>query len=468
MRCYHRCNALNETKHAFACIDPKEAGGSVCGIVGALNWGDGDLLQRMNELQTHRGPDDTGLWEHCSGDGTWVGLGSRRLAILDLSSAGHMPMSNEDGTIWITYNGEIYNYPELRQKLLGKGYSFRSHTDTEVVLRLYEEEGIDCVQSLNGMFAFSICDLRSGTPFLFLARDHFGIKPLYYSHQGRQFAFASEAKSLLQLPGVETQIDLSALHQYMTFLWVPDPKTMFQGISKLPAGHYAVFKKGELRIVQYWDLDFPPYGCDYSYTEAELVDEIRERFRQSVRSQMLSDVPVGAFLSAGLDSSSIVAMMAQATNTPFSTYTITFPPQVQVGEITLDNPHVAARAAQHFGCDHHEIVVESHVTDLLPKLIWHMDEPVADPAIITSYLVCREARNTATVLLSGVGGDEVFAGYRKHYAHYWAQAYRRIPSALRRGFIEPTVRNLPAFQGTSLKGIVRLAKKMIHSASLSQ
>jgi asparagine synthase (glutamine-hydrolysing) len=376
-------------------------------------------------------------------------------------------MSNENGTIWITYNGEVYNFPELRQELLAKGYTFRSNTDTEVILHLYEQEGPECVKRLNGMFAFAICDLRSSTPLLFLARDHFGIKPLYYIHQGRRFAFASEAKALLQLPDVQAEVDLEALHQYLTFLWVPDPKTMFKGIYKLPAGHYALFKDGHLDIVQYWDLTFPPAEADYAYTEAELVEAIRERFRRSVQAQMISDVPIGAFLSAGMDSSSIVAMMSQATNEPVRTYTITFPPKYRVGETTLDNPSVASQVARHFGCDHHEIVVEPQVAELLPKLIWHMDEPVADPAIITAYLVCREARCTVTVLLSGIGGDELFAGYRKHYAHYWAQAYRRLPAFLRQHVIEPAILGLPSFRGTPIKGLVRLAKKMVRSGSLT-
>ena len=438
----------------------------MCGIAGIINWGDRKTLARMTDIQTHRGPDYRGVWEARLPDGTWMGLGTRRLAILDLSPAGHMPMCNEDETIWITYNGEVYNFVELRQELLSKGHCFRSNTDTEVIVHLYEEEGPDCVKRLNGMFAFGICDLRSGGPLLLLARDHFGVKPLYYVHQGRRFAFASEVKALLQLPGVEPEVDLPALHQYLTFLWVPDPKTMFRGISKLPAGHYAVFKAGRLEIRQYWDLTFPPSDTRYEYSEPELVEAVRERFRRSVQSQMVSDVPIGAFLSAGLDSSSIVAMMAKATGEAVRTYTITFPSKYRIGETTLDDPGVARRVARHFGCDHHEIVVEPQVMELLPKLVWHMDEPVADPPIILAYLVCCEARKTATVLLSGVGGDELFAGYRKHYGHYWSQAYQRLPALIRQRLIEPTVRNLPGLRGTSLKGLMRLTKKMIRSGSL--
>jgi len=416
-------------------------------------------------IQSHRGPDDSGIWDRRSPDGCFVGLGSRRLAILDLSPLGRMPMCNHDHSIWITYNGEIYNFADLRQELESTGCSFKSHTDTEVLLHLYEKYGTDCVKRLNGMFSFAICDLRSGSPILFVARDHFGVKPFYYFHSGERFAFASEVKALLQVPGIEAELDPESLHQYLTFLWVPGPKTMFQGIFKLPAGHFAIFRDGELKITQYWDLTFPQAGHKFPRSEADLSEEIRERFRKSVRTQMVSDVPIGAFLSAGLDSSSIVAMMRRATNRPVRTYTITFPKKYRVGETTLDDPDVATRLAHHLGCENQRIVVEPDVTELLPKLVWHMDEPTADPAMIAAYLVCREARKQATVLLSGVGGDELFAGYRKHIAQRWAQTYRRIPGSSRHLF-EAMISALPGLRGTALKGGVRLAKKMARSASL--
>src|SRR3984885_1120675 len=447
----------------------------MCGIAGLANCGSREVLGRMTHVQSHRGPDDSGLWERRFSDGSYIGLGSRRLAILDLSAGGHMPMCNEDGTVWITYNGEIYNFAELRRELKSKGHHFASNTDTEVVLHLYEHEGADCLHRLNGMFAFAICDLRTGHPELFLARDHFGVKPFYYAHRGRTLAFASEVKALLHVPGIKAEIDLESLHQYLTFLWVPDPKTMFQGIYKLPAGHCASFRDGELKIRQYWDLSFPRADAKYSGTEADLTNEVRERFRASVERQMVSDVPVGAFLSAGLDSSSIVAMMcgarmggehtSRATGQPVRTYTIPSPHKYRVGETTLDDPNVPERLAQKLGCENRQIVVEPDVAELLPRLTWHMDEPTADPAIITAYLVCREARKQATVLLSGVGGDELFAGYRKHAAHPWASAYQRLPAFLRSG-VEASVNALPGLRGTAMKGSVRLAKKMARSASL--
>jgi asparagine synthase (glutamine-hydrolysing) len=439
----------------------------MCGICGVVGWGDRPTIDAMNAIQIHRGPDDGGVWDRYLPDNSYLALGSRRLAILDLSPAGHMPMGNDDGSVWITYNGEIYNYGALRDELIARGHRFRSHTDTEVLLRLYEAEGVDCLRRLNGMFAFAICDLRRDPPSLILARDHFGIKPLYYVHDGARLAFASEAKALFELPGFSGTVDPDALHQYLTFLWVPEPKTILSGVRKVPAGHYAVFRDGRLDLQQYWDLSFPRVAAPYRLGEAELTEEIGRRFRQAVRSQMVSDVPVGAFLSAGLDSTSIVAMMAGASVEPLRTYTITFPAKYRIGETTLDDPAVAARVARRFGCDHQQIVVEPEVADLLPRLIWHMDEPVADPAIITAYLVCREARRSVTVLLSGIGGDELFAGYRKHFAHAWAARYQRLPAFVRRRLVEPGVASLPSLRGTRFKGPVRLARKLIRSAALS-
>jgi asparagine synthase (glutamine-hydrolysing) len=440
----------------------------MCGISGLANWGDAETLARMTNVQTHRGPDDSGLWERRFGDGSFMGLGSRRLAILDLSPDGHMPMSNEDGTVWITYNGEIYNFAELRHELASKGHHFRSHTDTEVIVHLYEEYGVDCLNRLNGMFAFAICDLRgspsNSSPKLFLARDHFGVKPFYYCERKGKLAFASEIKSLLEVPGIEASMNMEALDKYLTFLWVPDPLTMFDGILKLPAGYYATWQNGDFKIKQYWDLTFPPAEYHFERKEADLADEIRQRFCVSVEQQMVSDVPIGAFLSAGLDSSSIVAAMARKQ--PVRTYTITFPEKYRVGENAIDDPGVPQRMARSLGCEHHEIVVEPEVTDLLPKLTWHMDEPTADPAIIAAFLVCREARKNATVMLSGVGGDEIFAGYRKHVANNWAAEYRRLPG-FARSAAERALLSLPSLRGTAMKGPVRLAKKMVRSAALS-
>lgn len=436
----------------------------MCGIAGAINWGTRDALVRMTQVQTHRGPDDWGVYETRAADGRTVGLGARRLAIVDLTSAGHMPMGNADGTLWIVYNGEIYNDTALRAGLEARGYRFRSTSDTEVLLYLYQEYGIDCLSKLDGMFAFAIWDARQQR--LFLARDHFGIKPLYYVHRGRQFAFASEIKALLQLPECRADVDRQALDQYLTFLWVPDPVTLFEGVLKLPAGHYAVYEQGALRVAQYWDLTLPPAGHVFERSEASLAAELRMRIDDSVSSQLRSDVPLGAFLSAGLDSSTVVAAMSRVHDEPVRTYTIAFPPRFRAGEPTLDDPMVAAETAAHFKCEHTQIVVEPSVVSLLPQLVWQMDEPLADPAIILAYLVSREARRTVTVMMSGIGGDELLAGYRKHYAHRWAELYRQVPAAVRRHAIEPLVSHLPIMRGTRVKGLVRLLKKMVRSASL--
>jgi asparagine synthase (glutamine-hydrolysing) len=434
----------------------------MCGIAAVLNWGDLRTLDAMTRLQAHRGPDDAGLW-HCQTRDGWVGLGSRRLSILDLTPAGHMPMSNPEHSIWITYNGEIFNYPEHRRILESKGYRFRSGSDTEVILYLYEQYGIECLNRLNGMFAFAIWDSR--LQHLFVARDHFGIKPLYYTAQKGRVGFASEAKSLLFLPGFEARIDLQALHQYLTFLWVPDPLTMFKGIFKLPAGHYALFSNGDLKIERYWDLKFPEASHKFDQDERRIAQEIRTRFTEVVRSQLLSDVPLGAFLSAGIDSSSIVAAMSQVSARPSRTFTISFPEQYRRGEL-VDNPDVAARTAKHFDCIHTHIVVEPDVVALLPRLTWHLDEPVADPAVITTYLVSSEASSSVKVLLSGVGGDELFAGYRKHQGHYLSGAYKKIPSFVRSTILERSILALPVFRGMALRNPVRLAKKMVRSGSL--
>jgi asparagine synthase (glutamine-hydrolysing) len=440
----------------------------MCGIAGIFDpAGRLDLeptLRAMCASMAHRGPDDEGIWARAIAAGGQVGLASRRLAILDLSAAGHMPMATPDGSLTITYNGEIYNFPELRRRLEAKGYQFRSGTDTEAILHLYREYGPECVNHLNGMFALAIWDQPRQR--LFVARDHFGIKPLYYTTSGGRFVFASEAKTLFCLPDLPRRLDPAGLDEFLTFLWVPEPRTVFEGVDKLAAGHYLILEKGSQEIVRYWDYRMPERGHRFEPGSDALYGELRERFFDTVRAQMLSDVPVGAFLSAGLDSSSIVAAMAASSSHPVSTYTIAFPQDHTTGELTLDDPAVAARTARAFGCRHTHILVEPEVASLLPKVVWHMDEPVADPATIAAYLVAKEARSDVTVLLSGVGGDELFAGYRKYRAHFLAARYQRLPGLLRSRVIEPLVLALPTFRGTPVKGHVRLAKKMARSGSL--
>jgi asparagine synthase (glutamine-hydrolysing) len=438
----------------------------MCGIAGTVNWGDAESLQTMADLLIHRGPDDAGLWYRPSPRGPRVGLASRRLSILDLSPAGHMPMRTQDGALTLVYNGECYNYPQLRRDLEARGHRFRSTSDTEAVLYAWREWGPDCLRRLNGMFAIALWDEQQQK--LYLGRDHFGIKPLYYCSRNGQFAFASEMKSILALPGFARELEPRAMQQFLSILWVPDPLTVMKGILKLPAGHCATFDGTSLTLTQYWDLEFPSAETGFPLREEnDLAAEVRQRFFAAVKSQMLSDVPVGAFLSAGLDSSGIVSAMAQQSSSPVNTFTIGFPPGYCRGEVRMDDVSVARRTAERLGCRHTEILVEPDVVSLLPQLIWHMDEPTADPQILVSYLVCREARRSVTVLLSGLGGDEVFAGYRKYRAHGLAQQYRRLPAWLRNHLLEPAAQAFPNLRGTHFANSVRLAKKMARTASLS-
>jgi len=436
----------------------------MCGIIASIGFGDREALQRMTDLIAHRGPDDAGLWCEDENRGRFVGLGSRRLAILDLTPAGHMPMISADGNYVLVYNGEIYNYRTLRNELEACGHHFRSNTDSEVILHGYRQWGVHCVSRFNGMFAFALWDRAERR--LFFARDHFGIKPLYYTEDNGRLALASELKSLLLLKEVSRAIDFHALDQYFSFLWVPEPATIFKHIRKLLPGHYGLFRDGNLRIEQYWDLRFPREDQSQPIDPRELVGELRARFAHTVKSQLVSDVPVGAFLSAGMDSSSIVANMAGASSARVHTYTISFPLKNRRGEVALDDPRVAARTARHFDCVHTDIVVNPDAARLLPRLVWHMDEPVADPAIITAYLINREARKSVTVLLSGIGGDEVFGGYRKYQAHYLAQKYQRLPRWLRLRLLEPMVRQAPILSKTPWAAYMRFAKKMLRSGSL--
>ena len=433
----------------------------MCGICGVIGAADPRVVEPMTARLAHRGPDDAGLFVDAAAG---VGLGHRRLAILDLSPAGHQPMFSDDGALALVYNGEIYNFAALRDELRARGVRFRSGTDTEVILKLYEAEGIGCVRRFNGIFAFGLWDARRRS--LFLARDHFGTKPLYYAVRGGALAFASEIKALFAVPGVEPRLDHASLDLFLRFLWTPDPRTTFAGIAKLPAGHYAEWRDGRLTETRYWDLAFPAAGTTPVRPEAELVDEFRTRFTHAVEQQLVSDVPLGAFLSAGLDSTAIVAAMSAVAKVPVRTYTIAFHPRHRLGELTLDDPAIAARTAKALGCQHTEIVVDPDVADLLPRLVYHMDEPTADPALVMAYLVSREARREVTVLLSGIGGDEMLGGYRKYLAAEDARRYQRVPEALRMHVLEPLFRRAPARPGTPWGGYGRLIRKWGRSASL--
>src|SRR3954447_3198114 len=348
----------------------------MCGITGILATSDAfpcdeKLVTTMRDRMTHRGPDDGGSW--ASGNGR-VALGHRRLSIVDLSPAGHNPMPNEDGTVWITYNGEVYNHKALRAELEAKGHVYRSQTDTETILHLYEEEGPACVERLQGMFAFAIWDERRRE--LFIARDRLGIKPLYYSRQPGGFVFGSEIKALLEHPSISPELDEEAFHHYLTFVCTPAPLTMFEGVRKLAPGERAIVRPdGTMSSDIFWTPASSSVAQEVaSMSEAEMEERLIELLRASIDKRMMADVPFGVFLSGGVDSSTNVALMDELMTDPVQTFTVAFKEHEQYNELEF-----AREIAQRFGTDHHEVVLDSQdLEDFLPELIYHQDEPLAD------------------------------------------------------------------------------------------
>jgi asparagine synthase (glutamine-hydrolysing) len=394
----------------------------MCGICGTVGRGVESELAAMTEALAHRGPDGSGV--EIFNNGFPAGIGNRRLAIQDPTPAGAMPMSYEDRW-WITFNGEIYNFHELRDELERSGERFRSGGDTEVLLRLFALYGPEMLGRLNGIFAFAIWDEVEKR--MFLARDRLGVKPLYYAERNGCIGFSSELKALLPLIG-QPELDPTALADFLTFLWVPDPKTAFRDVLKLPAGHYAWVDRDGIRIARYWDLEFAPEDR----AEAYWRDQVADTVRQAVKRQMVSDVPLGSFLSGGVDSSAIVAAMRSVAD-DVSTWTIGFEAQDLEHEIVPDDVRYAREIAERFDTDYHERILHADMLDLMPKAVWHLEEPVADPAAISTYLICREARAEMPVMLSGMGGDEVFAGYPRHLAFKIAALMAGIPRPLRSG-----------------------------------
>jgi asparagine synthase (glutamine-hydrolysing) len=429
----------------------------MCGIAGIVGLADQNLIKKMTDLQAHRGPDDAGTMVF---ENDRVVLGHRRLSIIDLSPAGHQPMTNRAGDLTIVFNGEIYNFQEIRYELEKSGHAFQSNSDTEVLLHAYAKWGPRCLDRLIGMFAFAIWDARTKT--LFAARDQLGVKPFYYTLVDGKLAFASELKALLQVPGVRREVDPDGIHSILLFLWIPDPKTIFKNIFKLPAGHYLEYRDGRLRIESYWEI---PTSFTDSKGEAYYADGLREQLRQAVQRQMISDVPVGAFLSGGLDSSAIVGLARATGNGKFSTYTIKFAEQDNRLEAMPDDAKYARLIADRFGTEHHEILIAPNIVELLPKILWHLDEPIADPAAINTYLIAKAAKEIGTtVLLNGMGGDEIFAGYRKHLASKLAASYRRVPGWVRKTMIESVVQRAPvAFSQRGFR-TARWAKRFIKNA----
>lgn len=370
----------------------------MCGIAGFIDAGCTDdearvVIDTMCRVIRHRGPDEQGIWV-----GNGVALGMRRLAIID-RSLGHQPMFNEDESVLVVFNGEIYNYRELQKELVQRGHRFRTNSDTETIVHAYEEYGDDCVKRLHGMFSFAIWDKKRQR--LFAARDRFGKKPFNYYWDGKRFIFGSEIKSLLKA-GIPREIDPIALDEYLTYRYIPTPLTIFQGVRKLPAAHTLTYENGLIDIKRYWELPFTPTNQD---DEASAIERIGVLLRDAVQMRLMSEVPLGAFLSGGIDSSVVVGLMSQMMSQPVKTFSIGF------AEDDYTELPYARQVAQYFGTEHHEFLVEPDLISILPELVWAYDEPFADPSMLPTYYVSKLAREHVTVVLTGDGGDEIFGGY---------------------------------------------------------
>jgi asparagine synthase (glutamine-hydrolysing) len=424
----------------------------MCGIVGMVNL-DGraaqpELLGRMNEAIHHRGPDEEGsyLKEH-------VGLAMRRLAIIDLKG-GQQPIANEERTAWIVFNGEIYNFRELKKRLEDLGHRFRTDCDTEAIVHAYEEWGADCPRHLRGMFAFAIWDERRRE--LFLARDRVGKKPLLYAKTPRSFVFGSEFSALLLHPEVGREVEPRAIHDYLSFMCVPAPLTAYRGVMKLEPGHtLTLTASGEVKTERYWEPDF---SKKLKVSEEEAGERALALLRDAVRVRLMSEVPLGAFLSGGVDSSAVVALMAEESSGPVKTFSIGFDEQ------DFSELHHARRVAEYVGADHHEFVVRPDAMEVLPKLVEHYGEPYADSSAIPTYYVARETRRHVTVALNGDGGDECFAGYERYAAMRLSERYRRLPGALRELVIRQAVELLPISERRPSRA--RKVRRFLRAASL--
>lgn len=386
----------------------------MCGIAGKLNFGSNPdispaLITAMLDMIRHRGPDDEGLY--VSGP---VGLGHRRLSIIDLSS-GHQPLSNEDGTVWLVFNGEIYNYKELRRYLVSQGHTFKTQTDTEVIVHLYEELGESCVEKLRGMFAFALWDVRDR--LLLLARDRVGIKPLYYSLTNSAVVFGSEIKAILADPAITAECAPEMIDRFLTFYYMPGEETLFRNINKLAPGSYMTVRHGKAEIRQYWDLQFTKSNLNLHQAEAELSSLLDE----TVQLHMISDVPVGFLLSGGVDSTAMLGFASEKTEQPLSSYTVGF---TDAG--VVDERPYAELAARTYGTEHHAMSIDAaDFQNFLPDYVWHMEEPVCEPPAIALYYVSRLAKQYVKVLISGEGGDEAFAGYQNYRTMLWMERFKK-------------------------------------------
>jgi asparagine synthase (glutamine-hydrolysing) len=394
----------------------------MCGIAGLIHSDvsrpvTSDAVRALCDGLVHRGPDDYG--EYVSGH---VGIGMRRLSIIDLEG-GHQPIPNEDETIWVVLNGEIYNYRCLREDLTARGHRLRTASDTEAIVHLYEEYGADCVSRLRGMFTFAIWDERRRT--LLLARDRVGIKPLYYAALPEGLVFASELKALLAHPGIPRAIDSQALAEYFTFLCVPGARSILAGVRKLLPGHLLTYRDGRVDLRRYWQVQPTP---DEQVSEQEWIDRLRERLRDAVESHLVADVPVGAFLSGGLDSGSMVALMARASAAPVRTFTIGFSDAAG----SFDERAAAREVARHHATRHEECLLSPDIRELFPRIVGALDEPMADSSAVPTWLVCQETVRHVKVALSGLGGDELFGGYERYVGLHLSETYRGLPPLVRR------------------------------------
>jgi asparagine synthase (glutamine-hydrolysing) len=386
-----------------------------------------EVLERMLGAITHRGPDDQGAL--LQGE---AAIGMRRLSIIDLAG-GHQPLSGCDPRLQIVYNGEIYNYRELKRELEARGHVFKTNSDTETVVHAYEEFGASCVEHLRGMFAFALWDADRRT--LFIARDRVGKKPLYYARTPRgALVFGSELKCLLAHPEVGREVNPEAIDAFLTWGYVPEHLAAFQGVQKLPPGHHLTFAEGRVRTESYWDFQLEEGG---SRREEDYLEELRALLDEAVRVRLVADVPLGAFLSGGVDSSTVVGLMARHTDRPVKTFSIGF------NEDSYDELRYARVAARHFGTDHHEFVVTPEICSVVDELVWHFDEPFADPSAIPTYVVSKMAREHVKVVLSGDGGDELFAGYTRYVIDRRRGAFARLPRLVREGLMQPAARLLP-------------------------
>jgi len=412
----------------------------MCGICGfvSLNGNESiskNCLSAMNNVMQHRGPDDEGTYFDCPiGENSFsVGLGHRRLSIIDLSVQGHQPMSNEDGSVWIVYNGEVYNFIELKDFLIKKGHKFKSHTDTEVIIHLYEEKGKECVNYLRGMFAFAIWDTKK--KILFAARDRLGIKPFYYYYDSDKLVFASEVKSILKSGKVQPQVNKEVIDAYLTFGYVPAPQTMFSDIIKLQPGYMLTYEQGKLSVEQYWDIN----GIEQSQDKGEeyYLEQFRGLLGDCVKMRLISDVPLGVFLSGGIDSSTVVGLMSRMSpEKQVKTFCVGYKDK-QSSELEY-----ARIVAKYFNTEHHEFYLEpADFYSFIPKLVWHLDEPVVEAAAIPLYFISKLAHEYVTVLLSGEGADELFAGYYIYKKMEMIESYRRLPSWIRKNFSDPLLIN---------------------------